>query len=146
VTADDRADRAGALCKLLRERGERLTKARRAVIDALVASGDHLTAEQIGSCVQEVHPEVHRATIYRTLDTLTELGVTEHSHLGHGPAVYHLADELHQHMVCESCGEVREVPTSLLRGLGKRLREDYGFVMRPTHFAIVGRCRECATD
>ena len=138
-------ERVEALCQLLRDRGERLTRARRAVIDALVASGDHLTAEQISTWVQEAHPEVHRATIYRTLDTLTELGVTEHSHLGHGPAVYHLADELHQHMVCEACGDVTEVPTSLLRSLGKRLRNDYGFVIRPTHFAIVGQCRDCAT-
>lgn len=138
------AERVDALCRLLRERGERLTRARRAVIDALVGSDEHLTAEQICTLVQEAQPEVHRATIYRTLDTLTELGVTEHSHLGHGPAVYHLADELHQHVVCETCGDVTEVPTALLRGLGRRLRNDYGFVMRPTHFAIVGQCRDCA--
>ena len=139
-------ERVDALCQLLRDRGERLTRARRAVIDALVGSAEHLTAEQICGQVQEAHPEVHRATIYRTLDTLTELGVTEHSHLGHGPAVYHLADELHQHVVCESCGDVTEVPTSLLRGRGRRLRNDSGFVMRPTHFAIVGQCRKCAPD
>jgi Fur family ferric uptake transcriptional regulator len=136
--------RADALCQLLRDRGERLTRARRAVLDALVSSGHHLTAEEICGRVQAGNPEVHRATIYRTLDTLTELGVTEHSHLGHGPAVYHLTDDLHQHIVCEACGAVTEVPTSLLRALGQRLQADYGFVMRPAHFAIVGQCRACA--
>ena len=128
----------------LRIRGERVTEARRAVLDVVAASRQHLTAEAIFERVSAGHPGVHRATVYRTLDTLTTLGITEHSHLGHGPAVYHLADELHQHLVCEECGAIVEVPTNIFASVDRKLRASFGFVMRPTHFAIVGLCQHCA--
>jgi Fe2+ or Zn2+ uptake regulation protein len=128
----------------LRDAGERVTKARRAVVTALVDAHGHATAEALQARVQAEHPEVHMATIYRNLETLERLGLVEHTHLGHGPAVYHLADELHQHLVCESCGFVVEVPADLLRPVEQDVRARYGFVMRPGHFAVVGRCADCA--
>jgi Fe2+ or Zn2+ uptake regulation protein len=128
----------------LRSRGERMTVARKAIIDVLADASDHLTAEDVLEAVQAKHPEIHRATVYRTLDRFTELGITEHTHLGHGPAVYHLTDNLHQHLVCEHCGRVTEVPTSVFRSVQRRLQDDYGFVMRPLHFAIVGQCQRCS--
>jgi Fur family ferric uptake transcriptional regulator len=136
-------ERVALLCDALRARGERLTPARRRVLEVLAASAEHVTADDVLDQVQRTNPEVHRATVYRTLDTLTRLGITEHTHLGHGPAVYHLVDDLHQHLVCEACGRVIEAPATLFRGVERRLRDDYGFTMRPLHFAIVGRCRRC---
>jgi Fur family transcriptional regulator, ferric uptake regulator len=124
--------------------GERVTVARRAVVSALLEGDGHATAEAIQARVEPEHPEVHMATIYRNLETLERLGVVEHTHLGHGPAVYHLADSLHQHLVCEGCGRVVEVPADLLRPVEDEVRASYGFVMRPGHFAVVGRCATCA--
>jgi Fur family ferric uptake transcriptional regulator len=94
--------------------------------------------------VRAAYPAIHRATIYRTLDTLRRLGVVEHSHLGHGPAVYHLADDVHHHLVCEDCGAVTEAAGSLFAGLESALRREYGFEMESRHFAVTGRCRACA--
>jgi Fe2+ or Zn2+ uptake regulation protein len=136
--------RVDDLCDTLRSKGERVTAARRLVLETLVATSEHVTAEEILERVQETHPEVHRATVYRTLDTLTRVGVAEHTHLGHGPAVYHLVDDAHQHLVCEVCGKVIEAPASLFRDVEDSLRSDYGFEMRPLHFAVVGRCRRCS--
>jgi Fur family transcriptional regulator, ferric uptake regulator len=136
--------RAESILDSLRNAGERVTKARRAVVTALVDASGHATAEALQARVQAEHPEVHMATIYRNLETLERLGVVEHTHLGHGPAVYHLADELHQHLVCEVCGHVVEVPADLLHPVEEEVRSRYGFVMRPGHFAVVGRCASCA--
>jgi Fe2+ or Zn2+ uptake regulation protein len=135
-------DRVERLLADLREQGERITPARRAVVTILVDEHGHLSADDL---VERVHRRVpvHRATIYRTLDTLERLGVVEHTHLGHGRAVYHLADELHHHLVCEECGAVVEAPAALLAPLARRLREREGFTLRPRHFALVGRCRAC---
>jgi Fur family transcriptional regulator, ferric uptake regulator len=128
----------------IRAAGERVTVARRAVVSALLAADGHATAEALQARVQAEHPDVHMATIYRNLETLERLRVVEHTHLGHGPAVYHLADQLHQHLVCERCGAVVEVPADLLRPVEEEVRSTYGFVMRPGHFAVVGRCAACA--
>jgi Fur family ferric uptake transcriptional regulator len=136
--------RADEILDSIRDAGERVTKARRAVVTALVDASGHATAEALQARVQAEHPEVHMATIYRNLEALERIGVVEHTHLGHGPAVYHLTDALHQHLVCEVCGHVVEVPADLLRPVEEDVRSRYGFVMRPGHFAVVGRCASCA--
>jgi len=138
------AERVQAIIDGLRDRGERVTTARRALLTALEQAPDHRSAEQLAVEVSRLHPEIHRATIYRTLDTLTRLEVVEHTHLGHGPAVYHLADQVHQHLVCERCGAVTEVPPTALGEMETTLRRDFGFVMRSRHFAVVGICHHCA--
>ncbi|MDQ4097201.1 MAG: transcriptional repressor, partial [Actinomycetota bacterium] len=137
-------ERTRALFESLRARGERLTTARRALLAALAHAHDHRTADQLAAEVKDAYPAIHRATIYRTLETLRRLGVVEHSHLGHGPAVYHLADDVHHHLVCEGCGAVTEATPSLFTGLETALREEYGFEMESRHFAVTGRCRDCA--
>lgn len=137
------SERVAAILESLRGRGERVTTARRALLTALAEAGDHRSAEELAAEVGRVHPDVHRATIYRTLETLRRLGVVEHTHLGHGPAVYHLADEVHQHLVCEDCGAVVEVAPGVFRPLERTLKRDYGFTVSSRHFAVVGLCQHC---
>lgn len=133
------ADRRARIHAELRAQGGRLTKARTALIDALLEAGGHVTADDLADAVHGVD----RSTVYRTLDALEQAGIVDHVHLGHGRAVYHLADDPHQHLVCEACGDVVEVPDQLFEDLAQRLRRRYGFAIRPHHFAVLGRCRAC---
>jgi Fe2+ or Zn2+ uptake regulation protein len=139
--ADERIDR---ILALLRADGGRVTIARRALVEALVRADAHVTAEDLAGRVQAAHPEVHRSTVYRTLDVLERIGVIVHSHLGHGGGVYHLADERHQHLVCEVCGRVVEVPDTVFAPLARAVHKRYGFTVEPGHFALVGRCAACS--
>jgi Fur family ferric uptake transcriptional regulator len=132
------------ILSLLRSRGDRVTASRRAVVEALLAGDHHATADEIAARVAAAHPEVHRATVYRTLDRLGELGVVTHVHMGHGPSTFHLNDRPHHHAVCSSCGAVVEVPLDALDDLAARLRTEHGFELSPQHFALSGRCRSCA--
>jgi Fur family ferric uptake transcriptional regulator len=138
------AARLERILDLFRSRGGRVTTARRAIIASLLESDGHVTADELTAAVQAAHPDVHTSTIYRCLASLEELGVVDHVHLGHGRAVYHLADESHQHLVCESCGVVVEVPDAVFAALGRRLRSQFGFELKPRHFAVSGRCAACA--
>ena len=135
---------ADEVLSLLRARGDRVTASRRAVVEALLAGDHHVTADEIAARVAENHPEVHRATVYRTLDRLEEVGVITHVHLGHGPSTFHLNDRPHHHAVCSSCGAVVEVPLAALDDLAARLRAEHGFALSTQHFALSGRCRACA--
>ena len=113
------------------------------MITALVSTPGHMTADALVEAVQRTHPDVHRSTIYRCLDALEQLEVVDHTHLGHGPAVYHLADEQHHHLVCEACGAVVEVDDAIFEDLRARLDQDHDFHIRPHHFALPGRCATC---
>ena len=129
----------------VRQEGGRMTKARRALLRSLVDANGHLTADDLAAMVQVRHPDVHRSTIYRSLDALEHLGLVDHVHLGHGRAVYHLSDDDHQHLVCDNCGSVAEVPESLFVPLGRALLREYGFSVRSKHFAVLGRCSKCSS-
>jgi Fe2+ or Zn2+ uptake regulation protein len=138
-------DRAAAVLDGMRASGVRITAARRAVVEALVAADDHVTADDLAAAVASAAPDVHLSTVYRTLDALEKLGVVTHVHLGHGRAVYHLTDHLHQHAVCEACGHVVELPDDVMRDVQTRVRRETGFQLDPHHFALVGRCAHCAS-
>lgn len=137
------AARIDQILALLRERGGRVTSPRRAILSALLESDSHVTAEDLAATVQRRHPDVHRSTIYRCLDTLTELGVVDHVHLGHGPAVYHVTDRPHHHLVCDGCGLVTGIPFEIFGTASKRIERDFGFRLGGTHFALTGLCAAC---
>ena len=82
------AARRDRLIALIREQGERVTTARRALVTALVQAKGHVTADDLAVLVQKAQPDVHLSTIYRSLDALERIGVVDHVHLGHGRAVY----------------------------------------------------------
>jgi Fur family transcriptional regulator, ferric uptake regulator len=142
----DHTDRLEQILGMLRNRGGRVTTSRRAIISSLLRSGGHVTADELTADIQANYPDVHLSTIYRCLETLQELDVVDHVHLGHGRAVYHLADEAHQHLMCEVCSAVVEVPDEVFADLSARLRSEYGFAIRPRHFAVLGRCTACLPD
>jgi Fur family ferric uptake transcriptional regulator len=137
------SNRVEQILASLRERGGRASLPRRVIIEALLDARHHLTVEELATQVQSEHPEIHLTTVYRTVEALEALGVVYHVHLGHGPAQWHLADDAHQHLVCQSCGAVMEAPDQVFEQLRTKLGGEFGFVPDPRHFALVGWCAEC---
>jgi len=125
--------------------GLRTTVQRRVVITALLAGPRHVTAEDLTATVQAEHPDIAKSTVYRILEALEHQGVVQHAHMGHGPAVYHLSNDDHLHLVCEACGKVTEVPQAAYARFARMLADNYGFSASPHHFAVHGRCSTCTT-
>jgi Fur family ferric uptake transcriptional regulator len=134
---------AGDLVAGLRRAGLRVTAARRVICEVLAeARADHLSAGDVAS---RTGKRVDLSTVYRTLEALEGLGLVEHVHLGHGPGAYHVGPSTeHHHLVCDSCGRTFDVPIVELRRAVERVTAPLGFVPDSAHFAIVGRCAECA--
>lgn len=128
----------------LRERGGRVTTARRLVLAELVVAGDeHPSAEVLAERIRRAHPEVHLSTVYRTLEFLERAGLVFRAGFGEGPTTYHLSRDRHHHAVCDRCGAVISLPESALEGVTRRLRRDHGFEATPRHLTIPGLCRDC---
>jgi Fur family ferric uptake transcriptional regulator len=127
----------------LHKMGLRLTPQRELVL-AAVRALDHATPEEVAEKVRETHPGVNLSTVYRNLETLENVGLVQHSHLGHGGVRYHAAIEaLHAHLTCESCGIIIEVPIEETSQFTQGLLNDYGFHTDLSHLAIAGRCESC---
>lgn len=123
-----------------------MTRPRRMVIDALVRGpGHHMTASDVVAAVRADDPEFYESTVYRTLDLLIDLGIVERVQLGPVGAVFHLPDRPHHHLVCQSCGDVIEIPASLLDDLATQVHTEHGFRLRPSASTLVGSCARCET-
>jgi Fur family ferric uptake transcriptional regulator len=129
----------------LRADGRRLTTARRMVIEGLAQTDEHVTADILARWIQHVHPEIHLSTVYRTLDSLCAWGLVTQVHQPHGAAFFHLAGA-HEHVVCDTCGHIGDVPASEFDDLVKRLRDHYDFDLDIRHTALIGRCGRHAAE
>src|SRR5215510_11325992 len=133
-----------AIVAALRAEGHTVGRVRRRVLEVVQRQEAAFTAEQLAGEL----PDVHVSTVYRTLGLLEEIGVVQHIHLSHGPAVYErtAVQGTMRHLVCEVCGRHLEVPSEVFAAASRTLRRDYDFVLDGVHFAIVGRCVECANS
>ncbi|MEJ7635058.1 Fur family transcriptional regulator [Aeromicrobium sp.] len=134
----------------LRAKGERVTSPRRAVIEVLGGTMEHLTADEIAVRASQTAPGVHRTTVYRALTTLGELGLVSHTHVSGSATIYHLAAPGHDHpgadhahVQCTTCNRIIDIKESALAPLGRTLLEDIGFRIDVHHAAFVGTCSEC---
>lgn len=130
----------------VRDRGGRVTPVTRRIVEILVANPDeHRSSVEIVQLLRSQEPTIE-STVYRVLDRLVSFGVLAQLQLGSGPPSFHLRPHHHEHVVCERCGMVIDVPDDLLDGVAKTLRRDHGFVLRIGTAALKGTCRNCAAD
>ena len=127
----------------LHEKGLRLTPQRELVLSAVRELG-HSTPEEIAEKVRLTHPGINLSTVYRNLETLENVGLVVHTHLGHGGATYHAAEVLsHLHLVCWNCGSIVDAPIEVAANFVNTLADEYGFKTDVTHFAVYGTCAAC---
>lgn len=138
--------------ELLRGVGQRVTKPRVAVLARVIAAGrEHVSAEALFEEVTAHNADVHRTTVYRTLESLTAAGVLSHVHLDRGLRAYHLTDAAasrgvaaHLHAQCSRCGRVVDLPPGSLGDAAERIRDATGFRLEAGHAALSGVCQDCA--
>ena len=129
----------------LRARAWRLSPQRRVVAEVLAGEHVHLTAEQIHGLAVERLPEISRATVYNTLNDLVGLGEVLEISVTDGPKRY---DPnvliLHDHLVCERCHAIRDVPRPGSRDLVVAEQDLAGYVVRDVEVVFRGVCPACA--
>jgi Fur family ferric uptake transcriptional regulator len=129
-----------AAAAVVRAQGLRLSTARRLVLEALYATDEPLTADRIAG-------DLDVASVYRNLETLEQIGLVRHFHLGHGPGLYaRSAVGSYEYLLCDACGAVIAVEPEKLDPVRDRIRRDFGYEARFTHFPIAGLCPDCAAE
>lgn len=129
---------------LVRQAGERLTRQRRAVLQALDACGGHVTAEQLCEMLREQFPRLNTGTVYRVLQWLKDRGLICETDIGIGAKVYErVYRPCHHHLICLRCRRTYEVDDRYFRPLEAALWRDLGFRARIDHFAVFGYCADC---
>lgn len=120
-----------------------MSAARRLVLEAIYAADGPISADEVAGGLGGRLPRSDPASVYRNLETLEEVGLVRHFHLGHGPGRYVRAGDAREFLVCDSCGEVRVLAPRTLDEVRAVLRRDLGYEVEFTHFPIVGLCAGC---
>ncbi len=102
-------ERIEHLVARLRESGCRITPQRLAILHLLVESTAHPSAQDIYEALHLTYPTMSLATVYKTLNTLKEMGEVAELEVGMGEARYdaNIAD-VHAHFICIRCGSVSD--------------------------------------
>ena len=129
--------------RLIRELGYRMTPQRQLILDAISAANGHTTVNELYERVHARAPAVNRATVYRTVNFLRDLGFVTGAEL-HGRVVYEMADpEPHHHLVCRHCGRVTMLADAHLQDLVHHIRGEHDFIPEIEHLTISGLCVAC---
>ncbi|EUJ24482.1 transcriptional repressor [Listeria grandensis] len=132
----------------LHEASYKLTPQREATVRVLLENEkDHLSAEDVYLRVKDIAPEIGLATVYRTLELLTELRVVDKINFGDGVARYDLRKEgakhFHHHLVCLECGSVEEIQEDLLDDVEKIVEQKWDFLVKDHRLTFQGICTVC---
>lgn len=128
----------------LRRPGYKLTSQRRAVIQAIISSQDHLTPATIYQKVHQNHPNIGLVTVYRTLEILTELELICELHAGGICRSYTIStSQHHHHLICSNCGTVIDFTSRELNELEQSLSKESGFRIDGHLLEFFGLCQAC---
>lgn len=133
--------------KLHREK-YKLTPQREATLQVLIENEkSHLSAEEVYLLVKDKAPDTGLATVYRTLDLLSELDILDKINFGDGVARYEIRQEgakhFHHHLICLECGEVNEIQEDLLMDVEEKVSTKYRFLIKDHRLIFHGICDSC---
>jgi Fur family transcriptional regulator, ferric uptake regulator len=123
--------------------GFKLTPPRQAVLEALESGDGHMTPAEVLERAQAIYPGLGRATVYRTLELLTSLGVVRPIFLGERGVCLTLAEGGHHHLVCSDCGTVIEFDECAVGELEQELAQRLNFQIRGHLLEFYGLCEQC---
>ena len=135
------------LTDLMRVKGLRMTHKRLLLAELLEGAKQHLDAEEVYQLAKRKDPKIHRATVYRTLNTLKRLGLVDELDLMHVTGDRHYYEirpsEFHIHLVCMRCGAVDEPTGPLWTDLKRRVYSETGFKPEIVRLEMGGLCIQC---
>ncbi|MCC6169580.1 MAG: transcriptional repressor [Caldilineaceae bacterium] len=132
-----------ALVERLRGAGYKVTPPRLAVLQVIEQGGDHLNPNEILEQARAIHPALGRATVYRTLELLTQLGIVRPIFVGESGPTYIRADGNHHHLVCAHCGRVVDFDQCMADSMTQDLARRFGFRITSHLLEFYGVCADC---
>ena len=129
----------------LSARGLRLTRQRRAVLDAIAAAPSSLNALQVYDAARQQCPELGLTTVYRTLEVLAEVGALRRVHGPDHCESFVPASAAHGHtVVCSACGRATEFTACNMRGIAEAAARETGYSITDHFLQFSGLCAGCS--
>lgn len=133
----------------LQERQHKMTPQRQTILQIFLDHpGEHLSAEDVHGLLRDKRSEIGLATVYRSLELLSELGILQKIEFGDGCSRYEVntldpTQHHHHHLICTKCDKVIEFEEDLLDDLEKDIQAKTGFIVQDHQVKFFGICKEC---
>lgn len=130
----------------LRERELPFTQQRESVARVLFETARHLSADEVAEELRERGEQIGKATVYRTLALLVELGLATEHDFDEGFKRYQMqiGAAQHDHMICTACGKVTQFRHPELEQALEDVARNAGFEAITRQIKVFGTCHECA--
>ncbi|MCS6835781.1 MAG: transcriptional repressor [Anaerolineae bacterium] len=129
----------------LRQAGYKITHARLTVLQVIEALGSHVTSAQVLDGVNQVDSGIGRASVFRTLDLLTRLGIIRPTYLDSSstPKYVLMPNGHHHHVICTRCHRVMEFDDCGLEAMTKALEARLHARIHGHLLEFYGECESC---
>jgi len=139
-----RSQKSDALIiETLRKNGYKATTQRIAICRFALHSRDHPTAQRIYNEVRKMHPTVSLATVYKTVQILTEHGLIQELDLPQSQARFDSYVEPHINLVCMQCGNIQDFNDKTAQEMVERVTAKAQFTRTGQRLDIYGMCKTC---
>ena len=130
----------------LQTAGLRRGGARTAVVEALAGHECAVTALELDDELRRRRPGVGRASVYRALEQLEQLGLVQRLEVSRGTAGYERVEPSgrhHHHAICRRCGRVVPFEDPVLERAIERVSERVRFEVSEHDVVLRGHCDRC---
>lgn len=126
-------------------KGLKVTKKRNEIFDEVLKIDGHFDPEELYIKLKQKGSKVSRASIYRTIPLLVEIGLIEEVERIDKHAHYERvsSDSHHDHMICTKCGKVIEFFSPTLEVLQQEICQRENFRNIRHSLEIFGLCKDC---
>lgn len=127
----------------LKKSGVRITPQRHAVLEYLLTSMTHPTADEIYKALESKFPNMSVATVYNNLRILGEIGLVRELTYGDDSSRYDSNMDDHYHIMCEQCGLVVDFHYPSLDEIESLAERVSGFEVNEHRLELYGTCKSC---
>jgi Fur family transcriptional regulator, ferric uptake regulator len=131
----------------LQTAGLRRGGARTAVVEALARHDCAVTALELDDELRRGEKPPGRASVYRALEQLEQLGLVQRLEVSRGTAGYERVEpggHHHHHAICRDCGRMVPFEDPALERAIHRLSDQVSFDVTDHDVVLRGRCERCA--
>ena len=103
-------------------------------------------AWSIEELLQEVRSSLGSAdysSVFRAVSAFEKQGMLDRIDLGDGKARFEVREDHHEHIRCERCGLIQEVPVCVLDDAAAKVQSLTGYRVTSHQVVFGGLCRDC---
>ncbi|WP_132372856.1 peroxide-responsive transcriptional repressor PerR [Melghiribacillus thermohalophilus] len=127
----------------LKESGVRITPQRHAVLEYLIKSMSHPTADEIYKALEGKFPNMSVATVYNNLRVFRDIGLVRELTYGDSSSRFDCNTENHYHIICEKCGKIVDFHYPSLDEVESLAEQVTGFDVTHHRMEVYGICEDC---